>query len=88
MPHIFCGRRAISEMCGCSLPLLKMLKIHVFQLFSESGSEQPYISESFALQKVCGVAPDIAVDMDPALVRQGHDPQLEKALQVVMEELV
>jgi tricorn protease len=35
-----------------------------------------------------GVAPDIAVDMDPALVRQGHDPQLEKAVQVVMEELV
>ena len=34
-----------------------------------------------------GVAPDIEVDLDPALVRQGHDPQLEKAVQVVMEEL-
>ena len=34
-----------------------------------------------------GVAPDIEVDMDPAAVRQGHDPQLEKAVQVVMEEL-
>jgi tricorn protease len=34
-----------------------------------------------------GVAPDIEVDMDPALVRQGHDPQLEKAVEVVMAEL-
>jgi hypothetical protein len=37
------------------LPLLKTLKIHVFRLFIESGSEQPPISESFALQKVCGI---------------------------------
>ncbi|HXM45033.1 MAG TPA: PDZ domain-containing protein [Bryobacteraceae bacterium] len=34
-----------------------------------------------------GIAPDIEVELDPALVRQGHDPQLEKAIQVVMEEL-
>ena len=34
-----------------------------------------------------GVAPDIEVEQDPALVRQGHDPQLEKAIEVVMEEL-
>jgi tricorn protease len=34
-----------------------------------------------------GVAPDIEVEQDPAAVRQGHDPQLEKAVQVVMEEL-
>ena len=34
-----------------------------------------------------GIAPDIEVDQDPALVRQGHDPQLEKAVEVVMEEL-
>ena len=34
-----------------------------------------------------GVAPDIEVEMDPAQVRQGHDPQLEKAVQVVMEAL-
>ena len=25
--------------------------------------------------------------MDPALVRQGHDPQLEKAVEVVLDEL-
>jgi tricorn protease len=34
-----------------------------------------------------GVAPDIEVELDPALVRKGHDPQLEKAVEVVMEEL-
>jgi len=27
------------------------------------------------------------VELDPRAVRQGHDPQLEKAVQVVMEEL-
>jgi tricorn protease len=34
-----------------------------------------------------GITPDIEVDQDPALVRQGHDPQLEKAIEVVMQEL-
>jgi tricorn protease len=34
-----------------------------------------------------GVAPDIEVELDPQLVRQGKDPQLEKAVEVVMAEL-
>ena len=34
-----------------------------------------------------GIAPDIDVDLDPAAVRQGHDPQLEKAVEVVMQLL-
>lgn len=34
-----------------------------------------------------GVAPDIEVDMDPRLVRQGHDPQLERAVAVALEQL-
>ena len=34
-----------------------------------------------------GVDPDIEVEMDPKLWRQGHDPQLEKAVEVVMAEL-
>jgi tricorn protease len=34
-----------------------------------------------------GVAPDIEVEQDPELVRQGKDPQLEKAIEVVMAEL-
>jgi tricorn protease len=34
-----------------------------------------------------GIAPDIEVDHDPELVRQGHDPQLEKAIQQILAEL-
>jgi tricorn protease len=34
-----------------------------------------------------GVAPDIEVDLDPALWRQGHDPQLEKGVEVALQEL-
>ncbi len=34
-----------------------------------------------------GVPPDIEVEQTPADVIQGRDPQLEKAIQVVMEEL-
>jgi tricorn protease len=34
-----------------------------------------------------GVDPDYDVDLDPAAVRAGHDPQLEKAVAVVLEEM-
>ena len=34
-----------------------------------------------------GVAPDIEVDLDPALWRQGHDPQLEKGVEVALKML-
>jgi tricorn protease len=34
-----------------------------------------------------GIHPDIEVELDPALVRQGKDPQLDKAIEVVMAEL-
>jgi len=34
-----------------------------------------------------GIPPDIEVEHDPALVLQGRDPQLEKAIEVVMAEL-
>ncbi len=34
-----------------------------------------------------GIPPDYDVDLDPAVVRQGHDPQLEKAVEVVMQLL-
>jgi len=34
-----------------------------------------------------GVAPDIEVEQWPKEVTRGHDPQLEKAIEVVMEEL-
>ena len=34
-----------------------------------------------------GVAPDVEVDLDPAAWRQGRDAQLEKAIEVVMQQL-
>src|SRR4029077_5521581 len=34
-----------------------------------------------------GIAPDIEVELDPEAVRAGHDPQLEKAVEVVLAEL-
>jgi tricorn protease len=34
-----------------------------------------------------GVAPDIEIEFDPKLWRQGRDPQLEKAVELVLEEL-
>jgi tricorn protease len=34
-----------------------------------------------------GITPDIEVGLDPKLVRQGHDPQLEKAVEVILQML-
>ncbi|HXZ41302.1 MAG TPA: PDZ domain-containing protein [Terriglobales bacterium] len=34
-----------------------------------------------------GVSPDIEVELDPAAWRQGHDPQLEKGVSTVLDEL-
>ncbi len=34
-----------------------------------------------------GIAPDVEVDQDPELVRQGHDPQLERAVTVALDLL-
>ena len=34
-----------------------------------------------------GVPPDIEVEMNPKAWREGHDPQLEKAVETVLREL-
>ena len=34
-----------------------------------------------------GVAPDVEIETDPKLWRAGRDPQLEKAVEIVMDEL-
>jgi C-terminal processing protease CtpA/Prc len=34
-----------------------------------------------------GVQPDYEIEFDPQAWRQGHDPQLEKAVELVMAEL-
>jgi tricorn protease len=45
-----------------------------------------WTEEGFVVENV-GVPPDIEVEQTPADVINGHDPQLEKAIQVVMDEL-
>ena len=35
-----------------------------------------------------GVAPDVEVELDPQSVREGHDPQLEKAVELLLQDLV
>jgi tricorn protease len=50
-----------------------------------SGVFNP-ISGEWEIENI-GLAPDIEVEFDPELVRQGRDPQLEKAVEVVMKEL-
>jgi tricorn protease len=34
-----------------------------------------------------GIVPDVVVEQDPALVRQGHDPQLERAVALALDAL-
>jgi tricorn protease len=34
-----------------------------------------------------GVAPDVEVEFDPKAVRQGHDPQLERSVEILLEKL-
>ena len=34
-----------------------------------------------------GIAPDVEVEQDPALVRKGQDPQLEKAVAIILQQL-
>jgi tricorn protease len=37
--------------------------------------------------EINGIAPDIEVDLDPHAVREGHDPQLEKTVEVLLADL-
>jgi len=34
-----------------------------------------------------GVAPDVEVELDPKSVREGHDPQLERAVSIAMKQM-
>jgi hypothetical protein len=52
---------------------------------SSSGIYNPLTGE-WEVENI-GVPPDVEVEQDPALVRKGRDPQLEKAVEVVLEEL-
>ena len=45
-----------------------------------------YTEDGFRVENE-GVAPDIEVEQWPELVIKGHDPQLEKAIEIVLKEL-
>jgi tricorn protease len=44
-------------------------------------------SQSKWIAENVGIEPDVEVEHDPEAVRQGKDPQLEKAVEIVMAEL-
>ena len=48
------------------------------RIFSPSGE---WIAENI------GVAPDIEVEQDPKAVAEGHDPQLERAVSIALDQL-
>jgi tricorn protease len=45
-----------------------------------------FTEEGWVVENV-GVAPDIEVEQDPAAVAAGKDPQLDRAIEVVLAEL-
>ena len=49
--------------------------------FSIYGLDSRWLMENH------GAEPDIVVDNSPELVMQGRDPQLEKAIEIVMESI-
>jgi tricorn protease len=44
-------------------------------------------AESQWIAENVGISPDVEVEHDPELVRQGHEPQLERAVQEILTEL-
>jgi tricorn protease len=45
-----------------------------------------WTEDGFIVENV-GVPPDVEVEQWPAEVEAGHDPQLEKAIEIVLEQL-
>ena len=55
--------------------------------FASAPSAGVWSPKSEWIAENVGIAPDIEVEHDPALVRRGQDPQLDKAIEVVLAEL-
>jgi tricorn protease len=55
--------------------------------FVSSPSSAVWAPEGHWIAENIGVFPDVEVELDPKLVRQGQDPQLDKAIAIVMDEL-
>jgi len=54
---------------------------------SPTGRRAAFSKEGKWIIENEGAAPDYEVEFTPALVVQGHDPQLEKAVELVLEAL-
>ena len=55
--------------------------------FVSAPSSAVWSPEGHWIAENIGVYPDVEVELDPEIIRQGKDPQLEKAIAIVMEEL-
>jgi len=55
--------------------------------FVSSPSSAVWSPDGNWIAENIGVYPDVEVELDPKLVRLGKDPQLEKAIAIVMDEL-
>ena len=52
-----------------------------------AGDGPALAADEFLGENGNGVAPDVEVEMTPKAVIAGSDPQLEKAVEIVLEEL-
>jgi tricorn protease len=55
--------------------------------FVSSPSSAVWSPDGHWIAENIGVFPDVEVELDPKLVRQNKDPQLDKAIAIVMDEL-
>lgn len=55
--------------------------------FVSAPSSGVWSPEAGWIAENVGIAPDIEIEHDPALVRRGKDPQLDKAIEVVLDGL-
>ena len=90
MPHFF-RRRGLGKLVG-KRTWGGLIGVYDYPLFMDGGSMTSPRMAIFSPNGEWeveneGVAPDVEVEMLPALVREGRDPQLEKAVELVMAEL-
>jgi tricorn protease len=55
--------------------------------FVSAPSSAVWSPEGEWIAENVGIAPDVEVEQDPKLVRMGQDPQLDKAIKIVLDEL-
>lgn len=55
--------------------------------FASAPSSGVWSPDGHWIAENIGVLPDVEVEYDPGLVRQGKDPQLDKAIEIILKEL-